>query len=112
MRILRYATSGGKDLIMEYIDALPTEDRILGYIMIEDFETKGMEAFKYYETRVLKKPLYEIKINKNRYAYLLVDGETLVILHAFKKEKNKTEKPDLDLALKRMKSILKGGIKK
>ena len=106
MRVLRYATSGGKDLIIEYIDSLPEEDRVLGYIMLEDFATKGMEAFNYYETRVLKNPLYEIKINKNRYAYVLIDGETMIILHAFKKEKNKTEKMDFDLAVKRMKKVL------
>jgi phage-related protein len=49
----------------------------------------------------LKGKLWEIKFSQNRIAYVVADKWNIHFLHIFKKQKGKTEKFDLDIALQR-----------
>lgn len=48
--------------------------------------------------------VFEIKKNKLRICYMFKDGN-IIILHAFRKQKGKTEKKDLEIIRKRAKDI-------
>jgi phage-related protein len=55
-------------------------------------------------TRKLYEKLWEIKISQNRIMYVIADADSVYFIHACKKEKGKTEKHELDKAIKKAKS--------
>lgn len=61
------------------------------------------------EFKQLSGKLWEIKFTskggKYRIAYVVVVGDKMVWLHAFKKKTQKTPKNDLEIAEKRMKEV-------
>jgi phage-related protein len=106
MNVLSYCTSGGKDLIREFLDELPSRESVEGYYIIEQLELQGLEFLKTLNTRQLEDKLWEIKYPRhNRIFYVVVDGNTMYLLHACKKQKGKSEKFELDKAKKRSKEI-------
>ena len=58
--------------------------------------------------RQLQGKLWEIRIGRHRVAYVIVTGSEVVLLHAFKKQGQRTARSDLDLALRRAKEVLGG----
>ena len=87
MTILDYATAGGKNLITEYLDKLPKNERAVGYRIRDRIETYGIVGLKSLRTRQLKDKLWEIKFSDNRIMYVLQDTDTIYFLHACKKQK-------------------------
>lgn len=107
MKIHSYCTSGGKDLIKEYLDDLPNPEKAEGYLILEMLEKEGSEYFTYLNTRQIEGKIWEIKFRRhNRIFYILQDKDNLYLLHACKKQKGKAEKIDLDKARSRSKEIL------
>jgi phage-related protein len=74
---------------------------------LEDIREKGFN-----DTLIILKPiegkLWEIKLSAHRIFYVVISGPTMVLLHAFKKEGQRTPVKDRELAKKRMKSVLGG----
>lgn len=105
MNVYHYETSGGKDLILEYIDELPKKERAEGLNILGKLEEEGIEALEVLNTRQLKGKLWEIKFSDNRIMYIVADGENMYLIHACKKQKNKAEKFELDKAIKRVKEL-------
>ena len=100
-----FATKTGNEPVREWLKSLDEDSR---QIIGEDLATAefgwplGMPICK-----KLGQGLYEIRsdITNRRIARVLfspIDGE-MVLLHGFIKKAQKTPKPDLDLAVKRMK---------
>ena len=58
--------------------------------------------------RQLEGKLWEIRVGRHRVAYVIVSGPKMVLLHAFKKQGQRTSRIDLDLALRRAKEVLGG----
>lgn len=54
MNVYHYETSGGKDLILEYIDELPKKERAEGLTILGKLEEEGIEALEVLKTRQLK----------------------------------------------------------
>jgi phage-related protein len=99
-------TSGGKDLIRDYLDNLPKKESVEGYYIIELLEIYGINALDSLNTRQLDKKIWEIKFYRhNRIMYLLIDQDNIYLLHACKKQKDKAEKFELDTARKRASEI-------
>ena len=101
MDIYDYTTSGGKNLIREYIDTLPNALKVEILNVRQLIREKGMEAFTLLVTRQLYKKLWEIKISQERIMYVIQDQETVYFLHICKKQKGKAEKQELEKAKKR-----------
>lgn len=102
---LTYHTAGGKDLIFKYIDSLPNKERAEGYTIIERLEKEGLEALQVLDTRQIDKKLWEIKFGDNRIMYVLANKNNIYLLHAFRKQKNATEKFEREKAIKRARNI-------
>ena len=104
MTIHEWKTAGGKNVIEGYFNKLSAyeqaEYRKVREVIIED----GFVAFEKLNARQLKGKLWEIKISQNRIMYVIADGENVYFLHACKKQKGKTEKFELDKAIKRAKN--------
>ena len=107
MKIYFYSTSGGKNLIKEYLDCLPKPERAEGYYILETLEKDGPEYLRTLSTRQLDGKLWEIKFRRhNRIFYILKNEDKLYILHACKKQKNKSENQEINKARERAKEIL------
>ena len=104
MNIYDYTTSGGKNLIMEYIDALPAASKAEVLATRQQIREKGIEAFSLLVTRQLYKKLWEIKISQERVMYVIQDQESVYFLNICKKQKGKAEKQELEKAKKRAKA--------
>ena len=103
MEIIDYRTTGGKNVIFEYINSLPKKERAEGIRIRHVIRSKGLDAFDELDTRQLKGKLWEIKFYDNRIMYVLYDGNSVYFLHACQKQKNKSEKFELEKAIKRAK---------
>ena len=103
MEIYDYSTSGGKNLILEYIKDLP--DALKAEILDtrQLIREKGIDAFPLLATRQLYKKLWEIKISQERIMYVIQDQESVYFLNICKKQKGKAERQELEKAKKRAK---------
>lgn len=105
MNIHSYYSSSGRDLIFEYINSLPIDEQVDGYSVLECLE-KG-ETDKLLIKRWEKK-IMEVYFRKhNRIFYITVSGNDIYLLHACRKQKNKTEKTDSKIVRKRAKEVEK-----
>lgn len=106
MKIKTYHTLGGKDLILKYLDKLQKDEMLQGYAILKKLEDSDIDILNQLDTRQLEGKLWEIKFYRhNRLFYVVVEQETIYILHACKKQKGKAENFELETALKRMKEI-------
>jgi len=105
MKIHDYSTSGGKNLIKEYISSRPMDERKIIYKIRHEIILNGLDAFQKLNTRQLKGKLYEIKYSDNRIMYIIKDGENVYFLHACMKQKGKMEKFELETAISRAKEL-------
>ena len=104
MYIFDYTTSGGKNLIMEYIEGLPDALKAEVLDVRQLIREKGIESFKLLVTRQLYKKLWEIKISQERVMYVIKDQESVYFLNICKKQKGKAEKQELEKAKRRAKA--------
>lgn len=98
-----YTSSSGKDLIIEYLDSLTEEERVDGLMVMKCMENNEFDKifFKRWEKKV-----YEVYFKKhNRIFYITVDANNIYLLHACRKQKNKTEKRDSEIVKKRAKEL-------
>ena len=104
-----YRSDNGREPVREWLKSLDLADRKVVGEDIKDVEFSwpiGMPL-----VRLLGNGLWEVRssLPHGRIARVLfcVVKEQMVLLHAFIKKTQKTPKPDLDLALKRMKGDLR-----
>lgn len=108
INVHHYETNGGKDLILDYIDGLPKDEKAEGLTILEKLEEEGLAALSVLNTRQLRGKLWEIKFyNDNRIMYVIADMDNMYLVHACKKQKGKAEKFELNKAIKRVKELEK-----
>ena len=103
MNIHTYQPASGRDLIREYIDTLTEPEQIDALSVLECMEKDEFNKiqFKRWQNRV-----YEVYFQKhNRLFYIFADSGNLYLLHACRKQKNKTEKKDKNIVIKRAKEL-------
>jgi phage-related protein len=105
MELHDYTTSGGKNIIKEYISTRPMDERREIYKIRHDIILNGLSAFQELNTRQLRGKLYEIKYNDNRIMYVVKDDENVYFLHACQKQKGKAEKFEIETAIQRAKEL-------
>ena len=103
MKIHTYCTNSGKDLIMEYIDTLTELERIDALSVMECMEKDEFDKVFF---KPWYKKIYEVYFRKhNRIFYIITDKENIYLLHACRKQKNKTEQRDKKIILARAKEL-------
>ncbi len=109
MKISFYETPSGNSPVEKFIESLPKEDQARFAEVYDGISEHGFDC-----PRVIFKPLkgklWEIKFKGKgggfRVAYVVVEKNNMIWLHAFKKKTPKTELSDLRIAEKRMKEVL------
>lgn len=95
MKVKFYHKKNGKQPVIEFLDELPIEK--LG------FDSPRVQF------RQIKGSLWEIKIKTHRSGYRLfyvcIQGDNIVLLHAYKKQSQKAPKKEIETAEKRMMEI-------
>ena len=103
MHVHHYETLGGKDVIVNYIDKLSKEEIIDAYSVIAAFKDDKLDNVV---TRQWRGKIWEAYFYKsNRFFYVIVDGNDAFFLHACRKQKNKTERNDAEIVVKRAKEL-------
>ena len=103
MNVLHYHTAGGKDLILDYINSLSKVEIVDGLSVLEKLEKNDLDALT---IKPWKGKVSEVYFYKhNRIFYVVVEGHDVYILHACRKQKNKTEKRDSEIIIKRAKEL-------
>jgi|SRR5665213_2150167 len=109
MQIRFYISSSGRSPIEKFILGLAKEDQAKFNDVFEGITANGLE-FAAVEFRHLQGKLWEIKFKAKgggyRVIYVMVEKDSMVWLHAIKKDGQKTPPEDLDLAERRMKEVL------
>jgi phage-related protein len=108
MDINYFKTSSGREPVREYINKLPSADRVIIAGDLQLIRNYGIMAAPVITRKLIEK-LWEIKTgtrHQQRIFYCVVTGDALVLLHACKKQKQGAQRGDVDLASKRMKEVL------
>lgn len=103
MKIHTYQSAAGRDLIAEYIETLTKEEQIDAFSVLKCMEEGEFDKiqFKQWQKRV-----YEVYFYKhNRLFYIVADRNNIYLLHACRKQKNRTEKKDKNIVIKRAKEL-------
>jgi len=105
MNVKEFKSSSGKSYIRKYLDALSADEKSFGYAIISHLEEYGLEAL---EIKHWQGKIYEIYFYKhNRIFYITQNNNDIYLLHACRKQKNKTEKIDKEIVIKRAKILEK-----
>ena len=103
MNLYYYQSMSGKNLILEYIDSLPVDEQVDGYSVLKNLEDGKLEQIRF---KRWQKKIYEVYFYKhNRIFYVTIDKNTMFLLHACRKQKNKTEKKDKKIVETRAKEL-------
>ena len=103
MTLHSYYSNSGRDLILDYVNSLPEDEKTDGFSVMECMENGEFDRIKF---KRWEKKVYEVYFQKhNRIFYITVDKENIYLLHACRKQKNKTEKADTKIVKKRAKEL-------
>ena len=103
MTVHNYETAGGKDLILDYINHLSKPEIIDGLSVLEKFENDELDQLDIKTWQGKIKEVYFYK--HNRLFFVIIEDEDVYMLHACRKQKNKTEQKDSDIIIKRAKEL-------
>ncbi|HEY0133906.1 MAG TPA: type II toxin-antitoxin system RelE/ParE family toxin [Nannocystis sp.] len=104
MKIRFFETNRGQAPVREYIDSLPTRDVAKIGAALSDIAEHGLrDALT--QLRQIRGTLWEIKIQPHRIFYAVVEGDTLVLLHAYRKQSQRAPKNEIATALGRLKVL-------
>ena len=103
MNVHSYQTAGGKDLILDYIMSLSKNEIVDGLTVLQYLEDDRMDelTIKPWQGKVWEIYFYK----NNRIFYVTIEDTDIYLLHACRKQKNKTEKTDSDIVTKRAKEL-------
>lgn len=109
MRVAFYTSPSGRSPVEDFIDSLSKTDQARFRDVFDGIQSSGLDCPRV-QFRQLRGKLWEIKFTAPsggyRIAYVVVQKDVMVWLHAFKKTTQKTPVRDLDIAEKRMQEIL------
>jgi phage-related protein len=109
MRIKYYLTPSGRNPVNEFARSISKEDQGRFVEVFLGIQEYGLEYDRVI-FRQLEGKLWEIKFSAKgggyRIAYVVIEKDSMVWLHAFKKKSQKTPKADLEVAKRRAKEVL------
>jgi len=108
-RVVFYKGSRGRSPIAEYLNLLPVAEQAAAeetFRLLREFGLSlGMPHAKHVSGK-----LWELRPGANRFFYFAYIGRRFVILHAYRKQSQKTPPQELALAERRLAEVLTGGI--
>jgi phage-related protein len=109
MKIAFYITESGRSPVEDFIKSLPKNDVARFLEVYEGIRRDGLQ-YPRAQFRQLSGKLWEIKFTAPgggfRIAYVVVQRDTMIWLHAFRKTSQKTPRTELRMAEKRMGEVI------
>lgn len=109
MRVSFYVSALGRSPVEEFIRSLSKSDQARFADIYNGVKEFGLNCPRV-TFKQLRGKLWEIKFSAKgggyRICYVLIDVETMIWLHSFKKTTRKTPSSHLELAERRMKEVL------
>jgi phage-related protein len=105
VRVTFFTTAAGRCPVLDYINSLAKPERARVLEALDQIERRGLAAIRV-QFRQIEGKLWEIKIGSHRVFYVMIDGEEMVLLHAYKKQQQKLPIKEREIALRRMKELL------
>jgi phage-related protein len=105
VRVTFFTTAAGRCPVLDYINSLAKPERARVLEALDQIERRGLAAIRV-QFRQIEGKLWEIKIGSHRVFYVMIDGEEMVLLHAYKKQQQKLLIKEREIALRRMKELL------
>lgn len=104
-KVLYYETSSGKSPVFEFIQTFEMKTRARITSTIDLLIEHGINLGLPYSKKLVGTDLWEIRIlgtNNLRIFYVAIVNKQFLLLHGFKKKKQKTDKREIVLAEKRL----------
>jgi phage-related protein len=105
LAVVYYRSAAGNEPVREYLSDLADEELALIESALDDLRANGVDAANV-TMRHIDGKLWELKLSAHRIFYVVIDGPTLVLLHAYRKQGQKAPRRELEVATKRMKEVL------
>lgn len=103
MKVHTYENANGKDLIRKYIDRLSLKEQVDGYSVLQAMEEDRMDTLN---IKPWQGKIWEVYFYKhNRIFYVTIEKKDIYLLHACRKQKNKTEITDKNIVIARTKEL-------
>ncbi len=102
MVVTFYETPRGDRPVEAYLDELPAKEAAKVLDVLAAIETHGLDAAV---TRHIRGKLWEIKVSANRIFYVLGTGPEAILLHAYKKQRQKVPAKEIETAERRMEEV-------
>lgn len=104
-KVLYYETASGKSPVFEFIQTFEMKTRARVTSTIDLLIEHGINLGLPYSKKLVGTDLWEIRIlgtNNLRIFYVAIVNKQFLLLHGFKKKKQKTDKREIVLAEKRL----------
>lgn len=108
-KIELYENARGEKLVEEFFDSLEIKARLKIKHAIELLEIFGLEGGYPHVKKLTGTSLWEYRIlgsDSIRIIYISMTGKTFLILHGFKKKKQKTQTKEIKIAEERLEEYL------
>lgn len=103
MKVHTYENASGKDLIKKYINKLSKKEQVDAYSVLQAFTDDRLDELN---IKLWQGKVYEVYFYKhNRIFYVTVADDDIYLLHACRKQKNKTELIDKKVVISRAKEL-------
>ena len=103
MVVTFYETARGDRPVEQYLDELPAKEAAKVLDTLAAIEVHSLAAVV---SRQIRGRLWEIKVSATRIFYVLVTGTEVVLLHAYKKQRQKAPAKEIETAERRMEQVL------
>ena len=104
MLIRFYTTVVGASPVQKYLRGLSDAEAAVVNATLKDLAINGL-AGSTVALRPIKGKLWEIKAGAHRVFYVVLDGPTMVLLHAYRKQSQKAPKHELETAAERFRGV-------
>jgi len=104
---LRYYTTGrGVRPVAAYLEGLSRADQAVVAAALTEISERGLGA-RGVSFRQIEGKLWEVRIGPHRVFYVLLHTENMVLLHAYRKQSQKTPARHVEIARSRMQEMLR-----
>jgi phage-related protein len=107
-KIKLYQTYSGESPVKDFIDNLELRTQAKVYATIELLKQFGISIGSPHVKKLTGTSLWELRIlgsDNTRIFYIACTGKVFLLLHGFKKKKNKTDRREIKIAEERLKTI-------
>jgi phage-related protein len=85
MKVEFYTSASDKAPVLEYVRGLPKDERARLFEAFKQIEESGFDAVRVVFRQIDGK-LWEIKVSRHRVFYVMIKEQTMILLHAYKKQ--------------------------